>query len=72
MIRLLLDIQVTKEEIEEIVFQLDPNKAPRSDGIPTFFYQEYWGIVKHDIIDTVMAFFRSGIKKPLEQLKPQI
>lgn len=56
----LLDSPITNEEIETTAFQLGPYKAPRSDGIPAFFYQEYWNTVKFDIFNTVHAFFHSG------------
>lgn len=41
-------------------------KAPRPTGIPAFFFQEYWSIVKQDILNTMHAFFHSGsLFKPL-------
>lgn len=57
---LLLDSPITNEEIETTVFQLGPYKAPRSNGIPALFYQEYWNTVKFDIFNTVHAFFHSS------------
>ena len=42
------------------MFQLGPHKAPGLDGIPAFFYQEYWSTVKSDVINIVQAFFHSG------------
>lgn len=56
----LLDMPVTKEEIERAVFQMGSQKAPGPDGIPTFFFQEYWDIVKLDILLSVKDFFRYG------------
>ena len=55
-----LDRPVTIEEIEDTVFQLGSHKAPGPDGIPAFFYHEYWSIVKFDIFNTVLAFFHLG------------
>lgn len=37
---------VTDAEIEKAVYQLGSHKAPGPDGIPAFFYKEYWSIVK--------------------------
>ena len=54
-----LDRPVTIEEIEDIVFQLGSYKAPGPDGIPAFFYHEYWSIVKFDNFNTVLAFFHT-------------
>ena len=42
------------------MFQLGSHKALGPDGLPAFFYQEIWGIVKTDVINTVLAFFHSG------------
>lgn len=65
---LALTTPVTNEEIEFTIFQLRPYKAPGLDGIPTFFYQEYWDLVKYDIFNYVQAFFHSGyLLKTLNQ-----
>lgn len=55
-----LNKPVTLAEIETTIFQIRPYKAPRPDGILAFFYQEYWDIMKHDIFNTVLAFFHSS------------
>ena len=39
------------------MFQLGSHKALEPDGLPAFFYQLFWGIVKADVINTVLAFF---------------
>lgn len=44
--RSLLNAPITPAEIEHIVFQLGSHKAPRPDGLPAFFFQDFWGIVK--------------------------
>lgn len=55
-----LDKPIADAEIELAVFQLGPHKSPSPDGILAFFYKEYWNIVKHDILNSVHAFFHSG------------
>lgn len=35
----------TKEEIEAVVFEMGPTKAPGEDGLPGLFYQKCWPIV---------------------------
>jgi len=37
---------VTDEEIYTAVFQMDPHKAPGSDGFGASFYQDHWDIVR--------------------------
>ena len=55
-----LEQPLTDLEIELAIFQLGPHKSPGLDGIPAFFYQEYWSIVKQDILNSAHAFFHSG------------
>ncbi|KAL0001694.1 hypothetical protein SO802_015475 [Lithocarpus litseifolius] len=63
-----LDRPVTNEEIVWAVHQLNPHKSPGLDGIPAFFYQEFWGLVKQDVLNYVHAFFHSGtLLKSLNQ-----
>ena len=48
------------------MFQLGAHKAPGPDGIPAFFFQAFWDIVKEDVTRAVQAFFHSGsLFKPL-------
>ena len=42
------------------MFQLGPRKALGPDGIPAFFYQEFWDIVRNDVFRIVHAFFHSS------------
>lgn len=35
-------------------------KAPGPDGMLALFYKTYWHIIKHDFIQSVQNFFRSG------------
>ena len=59
---------VTEEEIERVIFQMGSHKPFGPDGIPTFFYQEYWDIVKLDILQSIQAFFHFGsLLKSLNQ-----
>ena len=56
---------ITSWEIDTI-FQLGSHKALGPDGIPTFFYQQYWEVVKIDVVNTIQAFFHLGsLFKPL-------
>lgn len=55
-----LDRLVTDEEIEWAVYQLNPQKSPESDGIPAFFYQEFWSLIRQDVLNYVHAFLHSG------------
>ena len=56
----LLDQLVIDAENFQAVSQLDPLKTPGPDGIPVAFYQNYWSIVKKDVLQMVHAVFHSG------------
>ena len=55
-----LNRPISNMEIEDTVFQLGSHKAPGLNGIPAFFFQHFWDIVKPDVISTVQVFFHSG------------
>ena len=55
-----LDSPISNDEIEMAVFQLGAHKSPGPDGIPAFFFQEYWAVVKQDILNSTQAVFHSG------------
>ena len=40
-----LNKPILRIEIEQAVLQIGALKAPRPDGIPAGFYQQYWRIV---------------------------
>jgi hypothetical protein len=41
--------EVTQQKIKEALDQMNPDKAPRSDGFTTRFYQQCWNIIKKDL-----------------------
>jgi hypothetical protein len=43
-----------EDQVREAIFQMEHNKAPGQDGVPTEFYQSCWEIIKEDL----MALFR--------------
>lgn len=55
-----MDSPVSNDEIEMAVFQFGGHNALGPDGIPAFFFQEYWAVVKQDICNSTKAFFHSG------------
>ena len=44
---------ITMEELEKIVFQMKKGKAPGPDGFPIEFFQEFWDIIKLDLLTVV-------------------
>ena len=51
---------VTKEEVHNAVFQMDPHKAPGSDGFGASFFQDHWAIIKDLLWVAIKDFFHSG------------
>ena len=40
----------TEKEIRDAIFAMQRNKAPGHDGFPTEFYQQFWGVIKGDLM----------------------
>ncbi|KAK0607494.1 hypothetical protein LWI29_015785 [Acer saccharum] len=53
--------EVTNDEIHEVCFSLQPNKAPGLDGYNAHFFKKTWHIVGDDVINTIQEFFHSGL-----------
>ena len=41
----------TEEEVKKAVFQMEHNKAPGPDGFPAEFYQNFWEVIKSDLLE---------------------
>ena len=48
-----LQTEITENEIFIAIKDLSINKAPGIDGIPTEFYQNYWGIIKKEFVQVI-------------------
>ena len=40
----------SEEEVRKAVFQMEHNKAPGPDGFPTEFFQNFWDVIKSDLL----------------------
>ncbi|KAL0396908.1 UNVERIFIED_CONTAM: putative mitochondrial protein [Sesamum calycinum] len=54
----------TAEEISKALSQMAPLKSPGPDGMPPFFFQKYWHIVKTDVISATLALLNELILPP--------
>lgn len=50
----LLEAKVTKNEVNDALFAMDPDKAPRPDGFSARFLQICWSIVENDLYKMVL------------------
>lgn len=54
-----LHLPFTLDEVKRTIFSSAPEKAPGPDGLPMFFYQRFWNLIKDDILD-VFNYFYNG------------
>ena len=55
----LLTAPYSEEEVKKAVFQMEHNKAPGPDGFPVEFYQNFWDVIKSDLLD-LFGFLHAG------------
>lgn len=48
------------EEIKEVTFAINPEKAPGPDGMTSLFYQRFWNKIGQDVCSMVQTFFEKG------------
>lgn len=56
----LIDAIPSADEIFRTVKSMHPIKAPRPDGMPALFFQEYWRTVGTEVITMIQNAFRSA------------
>ncbi|WKA01908.1 hypothetical protein VitviT2T_020160 [Vitis vinifera] len=56
-----LDSLFTEEEISKAIFQLDRDKASRPDGFTIVVFQDYWDVIKEDLVRVFVEFHKNGI-----------
>eukprot|EP00253_Pinus_taeda_P010704 PITA_10704 len=45
-----------EKEIVEVIWSMEPDKAPRPDGFTIHFYRACWNVIKLDLLNMVKAF----------------
>ncbi|GJW64567.1 RNA-directed DNA polymerase, eukaryota, reverse transcriptase zinc-binding domain protein [Tanacetum coccineum] len=53
-------MNVSEEEIKDALFDICDNKAPGPDGYSAKFYKSAWSVIKNEVCDAIMEFFRTG------------
>lgn len=52
---------MTKEEVEMVLNEMNPNNALGSDDFLTFFFQIFWYRIKDEVVHAVRHFFFFGM-----------
>ena len=50
---------IVLEELETVVFGMKKGKAPGPDGFPIEFFQEFWEIIKFDLLEVVQESYQN-------------
>nr|GEU28937.1 hypothetical protein [Tanacetum cinerariifolium] len=53
-------MNVSEEEIKDALFDICDNKAPGPDGYSANFFKSAWSVLKKEVCDAIMEFFRTG------------
>ena len=48
---------IIMSDLEGVVSSLPKGKAPGPDGFPAEFFQEFWDIISHDLLDVVQESY---------------
>jgi hypothetical protein len=54
------ELNYTREEIKEAIYQMHPLKTPGPDGLPAMFYQKYRHIVGEDVQNLALGILNIG------------
>lgn len=49
--------EITRKEIEKVMFGLANNKASGLDGYYVVFFKKAWHIVEEDVMEAIKSFF---------------
>ena len=56
----MLEVGFIEAEIKKAVFDSYADGAPGPDGIPFFFYQHFWDLIKDELIAMFNEFHKGG------------
>ena len=59
--RMIQELPITAEELEEAIKGMNNNKTPGEDGIPVDFYKVFWGKLKESFIAMMEEVYTTGV-----------
>jgi mannosylglycoprotein endo-beta-mannosidase len=57
----ILIAEFSEKEIFDAIDQMEKNKAPGPDGFPAEFFQNFWDLIKDDLMDMFRSFFNAEL-----------
>ncbi|XP_060972201.1 uncharacterized protein LOC133038159 [Cannabis sativa] len=51
---------VEESEVKKALFQMHPDKSSGPDGMSPGFYQKFWDVLRHDVVQLVKDFFQNA------------
>lgn len=54
----ILNPPFTPEDIRKAVFDMHPDKAPRSNGMSVFLYQQFWDIIGLEVTEATLQILK--------------
>ena len=58
-----LSLEFQNWEVQQVIKQMAPLRAPSLDGMPPLFYQHYWNLISKDVSQFVLTF-RNSVSLP--------
>ncbi|XP_062080600.1 uncharacterized protein LOC133785369 [Humulus lupulus] len=55
-----LETDFTEEEVITAIKNMNPTKAPGTDGLPALFYQKFWNEVNKDVVGVCLSVLNGG------------
>ncbi|XP_026451545.1 uncharacterized protein LOC113351837 [Papaver somniferum] len=73
----MLDVIPSREEIKNIIFEMDPDSSPGPDGFSGSFYRACWMIIQDDVVNAVQfcwkrRFIPKGLNSNFLVLLPKV
>ena len=58
------ELQITQQEIEKAIMQMNNNKTPGQDGIPVDFYKVFWRKLQPPFMEMLLYSYEKGLLHP--------
>jgi hypothetical protein len=52
----------TEEQVFEAISQMKHNNSHGSDGFPAEFYKQFWGSIKHDLMNLFAELYQGDLQ----------